>query len=208
LPLSLQPKLLRILEQKELKRVGGNDTILTDVRILAATNRNLREDIKLKTFRDDLYFRIGAITLTIPPLRERREDVPLVARHFLESMPPVAGRTIPDLANDAAAFLSLQEWPGNIRELRNAVHRAVVMSEAPALSVSDFAFLQAPDSQGCFPETDTSLSRWEQSEKSSLQAELIRQQWNKTATARSLGIAKSTLFEKLKKYAIRSPESD
>ncbi len=208
LPLSLQPKLLRILEQKEIKRVGGNETILTDVRILAATNRNLREEIKLKTFRDDLYFRISAITLNIPPLRERREDIPLVARHFIEMMQPVGARPVPGLSDDAAAFLSMQEWPGNVRELRNAVQRAVVMSEGDSLSSHDFSFLRAFDSPDANFGPDESLSRWEQSEKNSLQAELIRQQWNKTATARSLGIAKSTLFEKLKKYAIRSPDPD
>ncbi|HEY3490910.1 MAG TPA: sigma 54-interacting transcriptional regulator [Candidatus Deferrimicrobiaceae bacterium] len=208
LPLSLQPKLLRVLEQKEFKRVGGNDSILTDVRILAATNRNLKEEIRLKTFRDDLYFRVGSITLTIPPLRDRSEDVPLVARHFLESMSPSDKRPVPSLSDDAAAFLSLQEWPGNVRELRNAIQRAVVMSEHTALLAEDFAFLAPSGSIDPGEAADPSLSRWEQSEKSSLQAELIRQQWNKTATARSLGIAKSTLFEKLKRYAIRTPGPD
>jgi transcriptional regulator with GAF, ATPase, and Fis domain len=208
LPLALQPKLLRVLEQKEFKRVGGNESILTDVRILAATNRNLREEIRNKTFRDDLYFRIGAITLEIPPLRERREDIPLIARHFLESIPPGRGNTLPALSDDAAAFLATLDWPGNIRELRNAMHRAVVMSEGTALSAADFAFLRSDDSPSPGADQGDALTRWELSEKTSIQAELIRQQWNKTATARSLGIAKSTLFEKLKKYAIRSPDQD
>jgi DNA-binding NtrC family response regulator len=208
LPLQLQPKLLRVLEQKEFKRVGGNESILTDVRILAATNRNLREEIKLKTFRDDLYFRVSAITLEIPALRERREDIPLIARHFLETMSPGANRPRPDLSDDAAAFLSTQDWPGNIRELRNAMHRAVVMSESETLSTGDFSFLRPGDTPCPDFVSGESLTRWELAEKTSLQAELIRLQWNKTATARSLGIAKSTLFEKLKKYAIRSPDPD
>ena len=208
LPLPLQPKLLRILEQKEIKRVGGNETILTDVRILAATNRNLRDEIRQKTFRDDLYFRISAITLNIPPLRDRLEDIPLIARYFLESMTKIGPRPVPSLSDDAAAFLSLQDWPGNVRELRNAIQRAVVMSEGESLGSADFAFLRTGDSTICDFEPGNSLSRWEHSEKNSIQAELIRQQWNKTATARSLGIAKSTLFEKLKKYTIRSPDPD
>jgi transcriptional regulator with GAF, ATPase, and Fis domain len=208
LPLPLQPKLLRVLEQKEFKRVGGNDPIHADVRILAATNRNLREEIRRKAFRDDLYFRIGAITLPIPPLRSRREDIPILARHFLDTIPPRGGRPVPPLSDDAAACLSRLDWPGNIRELRNAVHRAVVMTESDTLSSRDFAFLETLPPDAAAPAPDGTLTRWEQAEKTSLQAELIRLGWNKTATARSLGIAKSTLFEKLKKFGIRMPDPD
>jgi transcriptional regulator with GAF, ATPase, and Fis domain len=208
LPMSLQPKLLRILEQKEFKRVGGNDLINTDVRILAATNRNLREEIRKKTFRDDLYFRVGAITLEIPPLRDRRSDIPLIARHFLETIRTAVDAPPPALSDDGAAFLSLQEWPGNVRELRNAIHRAVVMSDGAPLGAADFRFLDTQAASAPDEALDETLSRWEQAELNNLRAELIRNAWNKTATARSLGIAKSTLFEKLKKYALRVPEPD
>jgi DNA-binding NtrC family response regulator len=208
LPLSLQPKLLRALEQKEIKRVGGNETLLVDVRILAATNRNLREEIVQKKFRDDLYFRISTVSLHVPSLRERREDILPLALHFLSGCGSDSDRPAPELAGKAIEFLCAQEWPGNVRELRNAVQRAVVMGNGNLLEAEDFGFLlHAQGSQQTAP-FDPALSRWEQSEKTNLLAELSRQKWNKTRTARELGIAKSTLFEKLKKYGIRVQESD
>jgi len=208
LPVNLQPKLLRALEQKEIQRVGGNDTIPAEVRILAATHRNLREEIVRKAFREDLYFRIGAITIPVPPLRDRREDVPAIARHFLSGMERRANRPLPRLSPDALDALISHDWPGNVRELRNAVQRAVVMGDGAELSAADFSFLRqdakAPAESSAVP----GLSRWEQAERTNILAELARQNGNRTRTARELGIAKSTLFEKLKKYGIRGQESD
>jgi len=208
LPFLLQPKLLRALEQREIKRVGGNETIPADVRILAATHRNLREEIAKKAFREDLYFRIGAITVPVPPLRDHREDVPDIARHFLSAMERRSGRPAPALSPDAMDALISHSWPGNARELRNAVQRAVVMGEGPVRVAADFSFLrhEAPGTTDSSPAGD--LSRWEQAERTNILAELARQEGNKTRTARELGIAKSTLFEKLKKYGIRGKESD
>ncbi|OGP76012.1 MAG: hypothetical protein A2Z13_07245 [Deltaproteobacteria bacterium RBG_16_64_85] len=208
LPLPLQPKLLRALEQKEIKRVGGNEILLVDVRILAATNRNLREEVSKKTFRDDLYFRISTITLHVPPLRDRREDILPLALHFLSDIGSGIGYSAPTLSDSAAEFLGAQDWPGNVRELRNAIQRAVVMSEAGVLQAEDFGFLLHAQASHQGSPSDLSLSRWEQSEKTNILTELSRQKWNKTRTARELGIAKSTLFEKLKKYGIRLQESD
>ncbi|MGE5189681.1 MAG: sigma 54-interacting transcriptional regulator [Gemmatimonadota bacterium] len=208
LPLALQPKLLRALEQKEIKRVGGNETILVDVRVIAATNRDLREEMSRKAFRDDLYFRLGTVTLHVPPLRERREDIVPIAIRFLAEAAVRAQRPSPELSGAAAEFLASHDWPGNVRELRNAIQRAVVMGESPSLVPADFSFLLKPDSRPIESTAEGNLSRWERTEKNSILAELARQGWNKTRTARELGIAKSTLFEKLKKYAIRSPESD
>jgi DNA-binding NtrC family response regulator len=206
LPLRLQPKLLRALEQKEIKRVGGNDSILVDVRVLAATNRNLRKEVSDKNFRDDLYFRISTITLSVPPLRDRREDILPIAIHFLSDVASRANRPAPELSAPAAEFLSSHDWPGNVRELRNAIQRAVVMSDGPSLGVRDFSFLQPTNPVSPAVVADHSLSRWEMSEKTNILNELSRQKGNKTRTARELGIAKSTLFEKLKKYGIRTPE--
>ncbi len=208
LPFALQPKLLRALEQKEIKRVGGNDTTLVDVRVIAATNRNLREEMSRKTFRDDLYFRLGTITLHVPPLRERREDIVPIATLFLIEAASKANRPAPELSGAAAEFLASHDWPGNVRELRNAIQRAVVMGDGPSLSAGDFSFLLVPESPPAELAADSRWSRWEQTEKNSILAELAHQKWNKTRTAHELGIAKSTLFEKLKKYGIRSPESD
>ncbi len=209
LPLPLQPKLLRVLEQKEIKRVGGNETIPVDVRIIAATNRNLRDDMAKKLFRDDLYFRIGAIALAVPPLRARPEDIPVIARHFLEDLSTSTGRPCPRLTDASLAVLLSHAWPGNVRELRNAIQRAVVMSDNQEIQADDFGFLRAaeipPDAA---PPDDPGLSRWEQAERGNILAELARHSWNKTKTARELGIAKSTLFEKLKKFGIRTPGTD
>ena len=208
LPLSLQPKLLRVLEQKEVKRVGANDLLPTDVRILAATNRNLREEVARKAFREDLYFRIGALTVSIPPLRDRREDVAPIAHHFLSGMRSNGAGSVPGLSPAALDALISHDWPGNVRELRNAVQRAVVMAEGAELTGPDFSFLRRPAEPGDEPESPSGLSRWEQAERTNILCELTRQMGNKTKTARELGIAKSTLFEKLKKYGIRTAESD
>jgi DNA-binding NtrC family response regulator len=208
LPFTLQPKLLRVLEQKEVKRVGGNDLLLADVRILAATNRSLREEIARKTFREDLYFRIGAITVSIPPLRDRREDVAPIARHFLGGMGNPASGPPPLLSPAALDALISHDWPGNVRELRNAIQRAVVMAETGELGGHDFSFLRRPVEPEAGTEPPPGLSRWEQAERTNILGELARQMGNKTKTARELGIAKSTLFEKLKKYGIRTAEFD
>jgi transcriptional regulator with PAS, ATPase and Fis domain len=208
LPIALQPKLLRALEQKEVKRVGGNDLLLADVRILAATNRNLREEIARKAFREDLYFRIGAITVPIPPLRDRREDVSPIARHFLSGMGNSTSGPVPVLSPAALDILISHDWPGNVRELRNAIQRAVVMAESGELAGPDFSFLRQAAEPEAETKTPSGLSRWEQAERTNILGELARQMGNKTKTARELGIAKSTLFEKLKKYGIRTAEFD
>lgn len=208
LPISLQPKLLRVLEQKEVKRVGGNDLLLADVRILAATNRNLREEIARKTFREDLYFRVGAITVSIPPLRDRREDVAPIARHFLSGMGTTAPGPLPGLSPAALDTLISYDWPGNVRELRNAIQRAVVMADSGELTGPDFSFLRQAAKQEVEKDGPSGLSRWEQAERTNILGELARQMGNKTKAARELGIAKSTLFEKLKKYGIRTAEFD
>jgi len=208
LPITLQPKLLRSLEQKEIKRVGGNDLLMADVRILAATNRNLREEIASKTFREDLYFRIGAITVPIPPLRDRREDVAPIARHFLSGMANSTSVPVPALSPAALDALISHDWPGNVRELRNAVQRAVVMAESGELTGPDFSFLRQAAKPGAEAESPSGFSRWEQAERTNILGELARQMGNKTKTARELGIAKSTLFEKLKRYGIRNSEFD
>jgi len=208
LPYTLQPKLLRALEQKEIKRVGGNDTLLAEVRILAATNRNLRDEVTRKAFREDLYFRVGAITLSVPPLRDRREDIAPLARHFLAGIAGRSGTSPPALSPAALDALIAHDWPGNVRELRNAIQRGVVMADRPELGAEDFAFLgRAAFGAGAAPAME-GLSRWEQAERANILAELSRQGWNKTRTALSLGIAKSTLFEKLRRYEIRAQETD
>ncbi len=208
LPYTLQPKLLRALEQKEIKRVGGNETLPADARVLAATNRNLKEEVAKKTFREDLYFRVGAITVAVPPLRDRREDIAPIARFFLAGLAARSNRPLPALSPAAIDALATHDWPGNVRELRNAIQRAVVMADGAELCAADFSFLRDPAKAASDCSACAGLSRWEQAERANILSELGRQGGNKTRTARTLGIAKSTLFEKMKRYGIRNQETD
>jgi transcriptional regulator with GAF, ATPase, and Fis domain len=139
LDLSLQPKLLRVLEQREIKRVGGDRTVKVDVRVLAATNRDLRAMVNSGTFREDLYFRLSVINVELPPLRERREDVPQLAQHFLREVAGRRGLSL-SLGQDAVAALVSHAWPGNVRELRNVVERAASLTSAPVISRADLVF--------------------------------------------------------------------
>ncbi len=126
LPLEMQPKLLRALEERTVKRVGGSDSIKLDVRVIAATNRNLKQAVNRGGFRADLYFRLNIVRIEIPPLRERRDDIPMLVNHFYEQLAPAGTPPPPGLVE----HLSSQDWPGNVRELRNAVERAVLMQDA------------------------------------------------------------------------------
>lgn len=131
LPLDLQPKLLRVLEQREIKRVGGTKTLKVDVRIIAATNRNLEDEVRKGTFRQDLFFRLSVVRIWLPPLRERRDDIPLIVRRFFEDKPGLG------IDNEALRVLMSYSWPGNIRELKNAIERAASFCENNTIRVSD-----------------------------------------------------------------------
>jgi transcriptional regulator with GAF, ATPase, and Fis domain len=139
LDISLQPKLLRVLEQREIKRVGGDKTIKVDVRVLAATNRDLRAEVNQSNFREDLYFRLSVVHVELPPLRERQEDIPLIVQHFLRDVASRRGMTL-SFGQDAMAALSSHSWPGNVRELRNIVERAGALSDGPVITRQDLVF--------------------------------------------------------------------
>src|SRR5512138_3591289 len=139
LDISLQPKLLRVLEQREIKRVGGDRTHKVDVRVLAATNRDLREEVNKGTFREDLYFRLSVVHIELPPLRERSEDIPGLATHFLREVSARRGMTMA-WSQDATAALMSHSWPGNVREMRNVVERASALSDGPVITRSDLVF--------------------------------------------------------------------
>src|SRR5690606_26151452 len=139
LDVSLQPKLLRVLEQREIKRVGGGRTIKVDVRVLAATNRDLRAEVTAGNFREDLYFRLSVVHVELPPLRDRRDDIPALAQHFLRE---VAGRRGIAMSIEPAAMhaLVMHSWPGNVRELRNVVERAAALCDGPVITRADVVF--------------------------------------------------------------------
>jgi transcriptional regulator with GAF, ATPase, and Fis domain len=139
LDIGLQPKLLRVLEQREIKRVGGDRTIKVDVRVLAATNRDLRDEVNKGTFREDLYFRLSVVNCELPPLRERREDIPSLANHFLRDVASRRGLTM-SFSQDAMLAMMAHGWPGNVREMRNVVERAAALSDGPVITRADLVF--------------------------------------------------------------------
>ena len=207
---ALQVKLLRVLQEKEFERVGGNQTIRVDVRVIAATNRNLEEAIQKGTFREDLYYRLHVVTIRLPPLRERKEDIPLLIEHFLrkyaeENQKPVAG-----LSKEAREILLRYDYPGNVRELENIIERAVVLCRSDLITVQDLPLslqegkaersLESMERKGTLPATLEEIER-----------QLIRNALKKTGgvqtrAAQELGISERVLRYKMKKYQIRESE--
>jgi DNA-binding NtrC family response regulator len=215
LPQAVQPKLLRVLEEKRFERVGGTQSIEVDVRIVVATNRNLRQAAEEKKFREDLYFRISAVPLTIPPLRERGDDVLLLAEHFLQSFRREFAKANLKLAPEACERLLRYPWPGNVRELQNTIERAVILADG---LVIDATALQLPEPRpdagsapaGMLPaEFDWSGTLEEVSERAVSHVErillesMLREcQWNKTRASEKLGVSAKTLLAKLRKAGL------
>ncbi len=209
--LTMQAKLLRVLQERELTRVGGETVIPVDVRIIAATNRDLPERIADGTFREDLYYRLNVVSLHAPPLRERREDIPLLADHFLRQFAEKNRKPVKGFTPEAMDRLVRSDWPGNVRELMNAVERAVVLARAEYLDVGDFPNLQAgrtgDGEAGAEPRTgappvaggDVSL---EEVEKATILQTMTAAGGNKSEAARRLGITRKTLHNKLKSYGL------
>jgi DNA-binding NtrC family response regulator len=200
LALTLQPKLLRSLDQHEVRRVGAEQTIRVDVRVVAATNRDLEAEVKAGRFREDLYYRLSAVSVFLPPLRKRREDIDRIAGHLLAGISGETGRKIEGLAPEAAEVLRSQPWPGNVRELRNVLVRAAALSAGSRIEVKDLFLMprkKADTREGLSGKT------LEEIEKAAIAATLRAVDNNKTEAAKVLGIAYSTLYEKMKKYGMR-----
>src|ERR1700690_608940 len=197
----LQVDLLRVLQERRFYRVGGSEEVRVDARVIAATHVNLQEAVAEGRFRDDLFYRLNVIEVRIPPLRERREDIPLLANHFVERIAHELRKDLAGLFDGALKVLLDHEWPGNVRELENAIERAVVTCRGRVLTEEDFAFLgHAVDGRKAWS-VPTNLSLQE-IEKQAIEATLRRHDGNIKETAATLGIERSTLYEKIKKYAI------
>jgi DNA-binding NtrC family response regulator len=198
----LQMDLLRVLEQRRFFRVGGAEEISIDVRFIAATNRDLYEAVDSGSFRDDLYYRLKVIQIMIPPLRERLEDLPLLAAQFVEDLSIELGKNVTGISEGALAMLLEREWRGNVRELRNCVERAMVTCPRSVLGEGDFAFLRAEDRErdGWKPPLTLPLA---EIEKRVIEAVLARAGGNVREASAMLGIDRSTLYDKLKKYGTR-----
>ena len=197
----LQLDLLRVLQERSFFRVGGSEEVRVDVRVIASTNANLLEAVGEGTFRGDLYYRLNVIEIRLPPLRERREDIPLLARESIERISTEIGREPVDLEEGGLAVLMNHDWPGNVREFENAIERALVTCRARALSKEDLAFLvrDAEERAGWEVPADLPL---EEVEKRVIAAALRRHAGNIKETATVLGIDRSTLYEKIKRYGI------
>jgi DNA-binding NtrC family response regulator len=198
----LQVDLVRVLQERRFFRVGGSSEIAVDVRVIAATHRDLVADVREGRFRDDLYYRLNVISIRIPPLRERREDVPLLAQEFLDRLSHELGREVSGVSEEALRVLLDHDWPGNVRELENAVERALVTCKSGVLGVEDFAFLARPATASPDLSLPAGLTL-QDLEKEYIAATLRRTQGNVKAAAEALGIDRSTLYEKLKRYDIR-----
>ncbi|MBN2449015.1 MAG: sigma-54-dependent Fis family transcriptional regulator, partial [Lentisphaeria bacterium] len=207
---STQIKLLRVLEARIVERVGGSTPIEVDVRLLAATNRDLKQRVEEGHFREDLYYRLNVVNIHLPPLRERGDDVPLLLKHFLDQAAAENGKKLDGFTPEALKVLCAYQWPGNVRELRNCVERMVVMVRGTALTLKDVpsdlrnALARDLESDAAPRESAPSLNL--DSNERALIIQALRQAGgNRTAAARILGISRRTLHRKLHTYGLQEP---
>jgi len=202
--LSMQAKILRAIQEREIRRVGGTATIKVDVRVIAATNRDLRRSVQEGTFREDLYYRLSVIPIYLPSLRERKEDIPLLARHFLQKYNQRRKRDIRDISPAAMQLLCNYQWPGNVRELENVIERAVVIADGDEITPESLPpHLRAEDKLAA--SEAFAIRSLEQVEKEHITRTLIATGWNRSRAAQLLGIDRKTLYEKIRRYQITKP---
>ena len=199
LPLPMQVKLLRALENRSFQRVGGTETIKVDIRIIAATNRDLRAAIADKQFREDLYSRLNVVDLHLPALKDRPGDIPLLVVKFIKELAAANESPVTNVTPAAMKLLESYSWPGNVRELRNAVERMIVLATGPQLDVADVPEQMQPTS-GTSVTLDAS-GTLDETEKAKILAVLRDNRGNRSEAARVLGISRRTLYRKLDKYA-------
>src|SRR5216117_428470 len=204
----LQAKLLRVLQEREIERVGGTRSIKIDVRVIAATNTNLREAVSRGTFREDLYYRLNVVPIVVPPLRERAQDVPLLAEHFLRRDTRDFNKRIERLSPEAVAALQTYRWPGNVRELENVIERCVVLAEGPVIQLNDLPLDVLLPQQATRVRAAEALplnEATDQFERQIVLRVLERVGWNLTEAGRILAIHRNSLRVKLARWGIRAP---
>ncbi len=199
---AMQVKLLRVLQEREVTRVGGAEVVKVDVRVIAASNKDLKEEIQKGNFREDLFYRLNVVSLRVPPLRERKEDIPMLAQHFLALFANRNNKKIKGFTPRALEKILAYPWPGNIRELMNAVERAVVLSRAEILDAEEIALIMEEKASAfaADAEKQTQNMSLEDVEKKSILDALVACGGNKSEAARRLGITRKTLRAKLQKY--------
>jgi two-component system nitrogen regulation response regulator NtrX len=198
---SAQSKVLRIIETQEFQRVGGSKNIKVDVRIIAATNKDLKEEVKKGNFREDLLYRLNVIPIVVPPLRERKEDIPLLVEHFLESLAAEYGKKPKKIAPEALKMLEAHDWPGNIRELRNVIERLVIMTPSDTITSKNLVITE-PTRQDYLSYKTLKEAR-DAFEKDLITKRLEENNWNISKTAEILQVERSNLHKKIKAYDIK-----
>jgi DNA-binding NtrC family response regulator len=206
----LQSKLLRVLETRTFKRVGGTVDIEVQVRVVAATNKNLKEEVRKGAFREDLYFRLAVVPIAIPALRERLEDVLVLARFFLDHLNRELGRSVSGFTEEAEAALLAYGWPGNVRELRNVVERALLLSTGEEIGLSALPHeVRFPEPAGRPEVGPPATGVWSlaDAERYAIEMALARFEGNKTRAAEALGVSRQTLRSKIREYGVTDPGS-
>jgi len=203
---ALQVRLLRVLQEKTYEPLGGTETLMTDVRVIAATNRNLDELVARGTFRQDLYYRINVVRLELPPLRERKEDVPLLVEHFISHFNRLRGKDVSGLSPEVLAILMEHDYPGNVRELENILEHAFVICPGGMIEPRHLPERIRP-AQALEPGF-TGARTLKEIEARFIRDALARNDWNRLAAAKELGVHKSTLFRKIRSLGIRLPAYD
>ncbi len=200
---NIQVHLLRILEEKEFTRVGGNELVKVDVRVISATNRDIKKAVAKGQFREDLYYRLNVVTIELPPLRERKEDIPLLAQHFLKKFSVENQKEITRFSPEATDFLLKYEWPGNVRELENAIERAAILTKNSCIEAADLRQENLLLAHSAPPGKNL-----KQVEKNHIQDVLTETGGNYTEAARILGISRMTLYNKIRAYGLNVKKID
>ena len=205
-----QAKVLRVLEDGVLTRIGGSRPIAVDVRVIAATNKNLESEIAAGRFRDDLYYRLNVVPVAVPPLRDRREDIPLLVRYFAATIAEREGAPARRFREEAVDRLVAHDWPGNVRELRNTVERLLILAPGSEITAADVDNLVGRARQSALAGTESGVfaaptfeSFKEQAERAFIQAKLREYDWNVSETARALEMPRSNLYKKIERYGLQ-----
>jgi two-component system nitrogen regulation response regulator NtrX len=205
--LAAQAKVLRVLQDNVVSRIGGSKTISVDVRVIAATNKNVEAEIAAGRFREDLYYRLNVVPIHVPPLRERREDIPLLVHYFVATLSAREGIPPRTVSEEALQKLSEYEWPGNVRELRNTIERLLILAsgkEIGARDVERLAGARAPEdtSMGNLNQSKTFEEFKDAAERAYLLGKLREYDWNVSETARAIEMPRSNLYKKIEKYSL------
>jgi DNA-binding NtrC family response regulator len=201
MPMSCQVKLLRAVEQRQILPVGSTTPVEVNLRLIAATNRNLAQEIEEGRFREDLYYRLNVVGIHLPPLRERREDIPLLVRHFVKKYNAEMGKHCAGIREEVVQMLMHHEWRGNIRELQNVIERAVIFAEGEAIEMPDVGFTDA-EPVAAVADTEDLQACVKAYEKDQIYRALLKYNWDKGVTAKALGIGVSSLYRKIDELGI------